>query len=529
MKNSFIGILSVLLIFASSCPSFGQDAEGTQTSTPKVESFLDGESIADDLKEINDLLDENSEALSSQSYLLDEVVFEVEEQAGTVEENQSAIKKFTKTSGDNEEALGKLTKSFNEFEASVNERLGRKANSGHSQSRLRVFGRIDIDALTFPESSPGIDFLEGGPAGPQDNFGFRRLRFGVAGDLPSNMDYRVELDFAGGNDPQILDAWIGFKDLPRLGNLRIGNQKRPYGLDHLNNSNHNVFLERPLIIQAFNQDSRRLGIQSLRTSADESWNIRSGIFNLRSIQDDGNTTNDQWQPEVASRLANTYWYDEGSGGRGYGHWAISGTWAFPDGSTPFDNGATGPDANAAQFQTTPEALSASSWLDTGPITGADDYRLIGLEKVFNYGPFQLTGEFQAIQLDRDAGSDLNFHGGYVYASYFLTGEHIPWSRSTGTLGRVKPFENFFLVRGDDCSTKAGLGAWQIAARYSWADLNSVDILGGTGESLTLGVNWHWSPYARMQFNWVHGTIEDSSAIGIGGDYDILNARFSVDF
>ena len=526
MKNSFIGILSVLLIFASLYPTFGQDVEETKTAASSVDNFFDGKSIVDDLKEINESLEANAEAIDAQSYTLDEVIYEVEEQADTVEENQTALKKFSETSGNNEETLGRLTKSFNEFEASVNERLGRKVES---HSRLRIFGRVDVDALTFPETSPGIDLLEGGPAGPQSRFGFRRLRLGVAGDLPSNMDYKVELDFAGGNDPQILDAWIGFKDLPRLGKLQIGNQKRPYGLDHLNDSSNNVFLERSFIIQAFNQDSRRLGIQSLRTTVNESWNLQTGIFNLRSIQDDGSTVNDQWQPEIASRLANTYWYDEGSGGRGYGHWAISGTWAFPDGSTPFDNGPTGPDANAAQFQTVPEALTASSFLDTGPIAGADNYRLIGLEKVFNHGPFQLAGEFQAVELERDAGSDLNFHGGYLYASYFLTGEHIPWNRSTGTLGRVQPFENFFLVQGEDCNTKRGLGAWQIAARYSWADLNSVDILGGTGESLTLGLNWHWTPYARMQFNWVHGTVEDSSGIGIGGDYDILNARFNVNF
>ena len=86
-----------------------------------------------------------------------------------------------------------------------------------------------------------------------------------------------------------------------------------------------------------------------------------------------------------------------------------------------------------------------------------------------------------------------------------------------------------MVKTEDCCTERGLGAWQVAARYSYADFNSFDIFGGKGESLTLGLNWYWNPYARVQFNYIHGTIEDSSAPGIGGDYDIVGVRFMVDF
>ncbi len=62
----------------------------------------------------------------------------------------------------------------------------------------------------------------------------------------------------------------------------------------------------------------------------------------------------------------------------------------------------------------------------------------------------MTGEYQANWLQRDdstpgTGPNVFFHGAYVYASYFLTGEFIPYSRTTSTIGRVKPYENFFLV------------------------------------------------------------------------------------
>jgi len=544
MKVRALAMFAVFVVSAITCTySHGQERSGE----PKVGNFFDGKSVVDDLKKVTESLESvsetlekqqktisaneeliaaNEELLAANEELLEKMAEAMEEQAEMVEENHKAI--------------GSLTDSIDEVESGFDDELRLKINSGHSKSKMKIVGRVHLDYWGFPETSPGIDEIEGGPAGVQDRFQFRRMRFGVRGDLPSNMDYRIEMEFAGGNDSEFRDAWLGFKDVPRFGKILIGNQKRPYGLDHLNSSRFNVFLERPFVIESFNQDARRLGIQSYNGSADQSWNWRFGAFNQRLIQDEGNFTNDHWQPEFAGRLANTYWYDEGSGGRGYGHWAVSGTWAFPDGSTPSDNGSVGPDANEARFRHRPEARSATRWLDTGRIDGADNYRLLGLEKVLNYGPLQLVGEYQMVGLTRDEGSALNFHGGYVQASYFLTGEHIPWSRSSGTISRIKPFENFFVVRDKDCNVQRGLGAWQVAARYSWADFNSVDIFGGDAQSLTLGLNWYWNPYARVQFNYIHGTLEDrivaggsaqSSGVGpgLGGDYDILGVRFMVDF
>ena len=66
--------------------------------------------------------------------------------------------------------------------------------------------------------------------------------------------------------------YIGWKELPLLNELLVGNQKRPYGLDHLNSSRYNVFLERPDIVEAFNQDARRFGACSYGYSDDLAYN-----------------------------------------------------------------------------------------------------------------------------------------------------------------------------------------------------------------------------------------------------------------
>ena len=420
--------------------------------------------------------------------------------------------------------------------AELKKALKGKAASGHSKSVMKVVGRVHVDYWGFPESDRGIDDLEsgvGGP-GPQDRLGFRRMRFGVRGKLPSNMEYRIEMEFAGGNNAEFRDAWLGWNDLPYLQKLLIGNQKRPYGLDHLNSSRYNVFLERPFVVESFNQDARRLGIQSWGLSEDQAWNWRYGVFNQRLIQDEGNYANDHLQLEFAGRIANTFWYDECSGGRGYGHWAVSATTAYPDGSTLTDNKKIGPNINEARFRHRPEARSATRWIDTGVIAGVDNYQLLNVEGALNFGPLQIVGEYMNNFVNRDPGfgNSLHLHGGYIYASYFLTGEHMSWQRKDGTLGRIIPFENFFAVRTEDGSIGTGLGAWQIALRYSYVDFNDNNIFGGIGQSMTAGVNWYWTPYARVQFNWIHGTIKDNlhaQGVFLSGDYDIVGTRLMVDF
>lgn len=400
-----------------------------------------------------------------------------------------------------------------------------------SVSNLKIEGRIHLDYWAFPDSDAGTETFEGSgnpftTQNPQDRFTTRRMRLGFSGDIKDNMLYVAQAELSGVDDPEFRDLYIGFKDLPWLHTLLIGNQKRPYGLDHLNSSRYNVFLERPFVIESFNEDARRIGVASYGLSDDQAWNWRYGVYNMEKAHPDGQYVGDHYQLEVAGRLANTAWYDECTDGRSYMHWAVSGTIAHPDGT----GGPT--NSNESRFRTRPEARTSQRWLNTGRIPGANTYGLLGLEGVVNLGPTQVVAEWQNIWLDRTSGNDVNLWGGYVYWSYFLTGEHIPWSRKSGTIGRVKPFQNFFLVNTCDDCVDGGWGAWNVGVRYSYADFNDENIMGGIGESVTFALNWHWNAHAKVQLNYIFGQVEDRSA-GIpaltSGDYQIFGTRFAVDF
>ena len=432
----------------------------------------------------------------------------------------------------------RLTALEDEFEAKADAEKSAKAAAA-KKATFKLGGRVHFDYWNFLENDPGIGFFENSDPtaanfgdDPEDRFLFRRIRMEFSGDIPQNMLWRMQVDFNNPAVAEYKDVYLGWKNLPNNQSLLIGNQKRPLGLDHLNSSRFNVFTERPLVVETFNEDARRIGACMYGHTDDESVNWRYGIYNLENTSRDGRYIGDSMQLGGYGRLAATPWWDAASGGRGYWHTAIAGAVAKPDG----DNFPNDTNANDGRFRTRPLARSDSRWLDTGRIAGADWYEVLAFENVLNFGRLQITSEYMATFMQRDnvtpgTGDDLFFHGFYVYASYFLTGEHMPFSRTSGTLQRVKPFENFFLVDRLCGRTGYGLGALQVAARYDYLDLSDADITGGVGQNMTLGLNWHWNAYSKVQMNLINGDITQRGPIGgfDNGDYWIYGMRFMCDF
>lgn len=425
--------------------------------------------------------------------------------------------------------LGDAWAGFEEAEA-------KKKADAAKKPTFKINGRIHADFWDFINDDGGVGFLEN-PIGtmpasqvgsdPEDRFAFRRIRLEMKGDILHSMLWRMQLDFNKPGTGEMKDMYIGWKNLPKNQELLLGNQKRPLGLDHLNSSRYNVFTERPFVVEAFNEDARRPGLAMYGYTDDQLYHWRYGVYYLENIATDGSVLGDQRQMSGHFRLSSSPWYDKASDGRGYWHWAVAGMVAKPDG----DDTATDSHSNEARFRTRPEARSSSRWLNTGRIAGADWYEIAAVESIFNVGPLQITGEYMHNFMQRDGFADLQFHGGYVYVSYMLTGEHIPYSRKTGTIGRLQPFENFFLV--DRCGGGKGLGwgAFGVAARYSYLDISDADVLGGVGESVTFAANWYWTAYSKVQFNLIYGDIDDRDpATGTtGSQYLIAGTRFAIEF
>ncbi len=445
---------------------------------------------------------------------------------------------FEKRLKELEDQLAEQAKEQAKKEEQAEQREKLEAEEAKQKPTFELNGRIHMDYWAFPRDQPGIGFLEHPDPSqanygedPEDRFEFRRIRLEMSGDIPENMYWRMQVDFGDPSDPTFKDVYLGWRGDGGQRSFQIGNQKLPLGLDALDSSRYTVFAERPLINAAFVENSRRVGAAFYGYTNDELFNWAYGVFNLEDVSGTGTYVGDSLQLGGYGRLASTPWYERD--GRDYLHLALAGAVAFPDG----DAGTSSSADNAARFRSQPQARTDSYWFDTGTIVGANSFEILGTEGRLNLGPLQFTGETMVNYLQRDASTpgaeeDLVFYGFYGYVSYFVTGEYLPHDRTSGTMTRVTPHRNFFLfdrLRG--CREGGGWGAWQIAARYDYIDLTDDDITGGVGNHFTLGLNWHWSPYAKMQSNLIFGDIDQRGPVGgyDGGSYSILGTRLMAEF
>ena len=370
---------------------------------------------------------------------------------------------------------------------------GLRAKTADGNFSFKFGGRVMWDAQWFSQDSANKTAY----GDLEDGTEFRRVRLYFSGDIYKDFFFKLQTDFAGGN-VALKDAYIGAKNIPFLGHVRLGHQKEPFGLEELTSSKYTTFIERSLPIEAF-APSRNAGVMVYNTMFDEKATWALGAF--RDTDDTGMALADRGYA-VTGRVTACPWYAEKGArvlhlGVAYSHRVD------PDGG--------------ARFRARPEChLSTVRFVDTGTITPVDTVDLLGLEAALVFGPFSVQGEYFRAAVENT--SDFDFDGWYVQASYWLTGEHRKYDRGAGEFGRVSPKKNVSMNPG-------GWGAWELAARYSRLDLNDRTIAGGKQDDVTVGVNWHLNPNMRVMFNYIRAMTDRPDQ----GDADIFGMRFQVDF
>ena len=362
--------------------------------------------------------------------------------------------------------------------------------------KLKLGGRImndwawmrqdsDVKNYTKPQMGEAIGDLEDGTE-------FRRVRLYIAGLIYGNVDYKLQFDFAGGK-AKLKDAYIGIKDLP-FGYLKMGHFKEPFGLDELTSSKYITFIERALPM-AF-APSRNTGFMLSSTAFDKRMTWAAGIF--RDADSYGKKTSEGGY-NVTGRVTALPWYEDK--GAKLLHIGAAYSRRSPK--------------NTVHYRQRPEAHLAPYFVDTNSLS-ADRVGMLGLESALVYGPFSVQGEYIMTDVDGKGGSSSpSFDGFYVQSSYFLTGEHRKYSTSKGSFSRVKPKENY--------KYGAGLGAWEVAARYSQIDLSDSGINGGKLKDITAGLNWYLNPNMRIMWNYVRSKLD-----GVGNS-NLALMRLQIDF
>ena len=152
--------------------------------------------------------------------------------------------------------------------------------------------------------------------------------------------------------------------------------------------------------------------------------------------------------------------------------------------------------------------------------GTAYYQDFHLETAIVRGPFSFQAEGDIVPVSMNDGRTPIFAGGYLFMTYFLTGEHRTYDRNLALFDRIKPKHPFGFGEGK------GWGAWEVAARYSTIDLNSGPVRGGKQSDAVLGINWYLNNQAKIQFNYVHNWVDNDL---IHGQFDIFETRFFIDF
>ena len=144
------------------------------------------------------------------------------------------------------------------------------------------------------------------------------------------MIWALGVEFANPQNPEFRDLFVGFTELPFNSTILAGHQKRPLGLEVMNSSRYNTFIERALSSDAFNEDQRRLGVCLYGYTDNEMIGWAAGAFSLdNTFKQDGDISGDSFQMTINNRLWASPWYDAASEGRGYLHLGVSNMLADP--------------------------------------------------------------------------------------------------------------------------------------------------------------------------------------------------------
>ena len=370
--------------------------------------------------------------------------------------------------------------------------------SDDEQVKIKVGGRIMSHWTWWSEDE---EFSTAG-ADPEDGVIFRRARLYMSGTIFGNIGFKGQYEFAGG-DVDFTDAYLEFKDVAYVGNVRVGQQHETFGLETLTSSNYMTFIERssgsgPIA------PGRSTGIKLVDVLEQE--NMRLSVGAYRDSDSDGDDVADNAY-SFTGRFSYLPWEDEDSGDLVHVGLGAS---------------LRNPEDDMIRYAADPSVRPSVDFLDTG-MQSVDMVTLIGLEAASVHGPLSFQGEYMMAMNDgADGTDDFDVSDFYVQVSYFLTGEQRPYNYKRGSFGRIKPKANY--------GSEEGNGAWELALRYGMTDFDDGSINGGTMSQITGGVTWYLNPLVRVRANVVVIDVEDIAGnAGLDGNAEAFTMAFHIDF
>jgi len=413
----------------------------------------------------------------------------------------------------------KLNARWNQFN-------GFTAETPNKDFRIHIGGRFNYDSVWWTQDPFLLPANQIGAF--SDGSFFRRARVQMDGSFWEVFEFAMEYQFeqVSDNIPNFDEIFVGITKVPALGTVRAGHLKIPQGLESLSSSKVLTFLERSPVFDAFWIE---FGPGALVTNNyfDERATT-SGMFYRVERANEGADFGDGEYAATVRATALPYFENEG---RCLLHLGASATWRHAERPDPSTSGPS-----RVQFRARPSMRDAIGAFGSGGLPGnsnriintgfinADDAYIYSGELLGILGPLSLQSEVALAQVSnsqigtRNIG-DLDYWGAYVTLSYFLTGENRAYDRRLGRLASnyVSRINTpFWAVRSEDGGLDFGVGAWELAARYAYVDLNDDPVNGGKLSELTLGLNWYLTYNFKLQFQYLNAHRYDVGVNANGG-------------
>jgi len=356
----------------------------------------------------------------------------------------------------------------------------------HAESgdRFTFRGRIYLDAAN-------IDFEQAGVTTSFDDSEIRTARLGITGQF-SGVGYVAEFDLI--NEAVIAkDVYLTFH-----GNgfdILAGHMKTPNSLEEQTSSRYITFMERGTGTDLFGLD-RRVGLAIAHHG--ENYTVKAGIYG--GVPGD---LTDSFELDDSSAFAARVTYTPIHTDDLLVHLGAS--------VREFDYGDAGTRVRARPRTHITDRIVTADFRPGRPLGEADSSTFIGLEAAAISGPFHAHAEYMTMELDGPVGNP-RIDSAFVNLGYFITGETRSYSTSSGTFSRTRPATPV---------SEGGMGAFEIAGRYDYSDLN--DVAAGELTTWTLGLNWYVEDHFRVMANYVTGEL----AVAGGADTDVSGPQVRV--
>ena len=448
-----------------------------------------------------------------------------------------------------EKELASVNKKINDpktaFGSFGNDGLFFTSNNG--DFKYHMGGVVQMDYINMGPEASGI--VNPNNYAVENSTSFRRLRWRAEGTMYKYIDYVSEFDFAlalqnnspgtignsnagtpmsglqstvvhGGsgvqsgnvnNVMQPTTIFVTFKDVPVLGNVRVGNQQDWFSMEHIESARFQDCMERSSLMDAFsgpNNNGYTPGVSAFNSTPDKNATLQVGVYKS-TYYDAGYTFNYGNDFTYGARGIWTPYYDEETKGRYMVHTGLGTQYRqFNDNLRTAETGGTNVRVRSRGDLRNSASTLDPNFADTGNFY-ADGQFLVAPELVGQFGPLLLRSEYIAswfqgarpFQTSHTQLNDVFMYGTYAEALYFLTGENRDYNRTSGVFNRVVPKANADFSKGQ-------YGAWQVGVRYDYLTLNTPQINGGRTQLTTLGLNWFLNPNLRFQVNYVFSYIDN---------------------